>query len=47
MFDVAPDYESYDFTPLDLQKDHDFISGCWAWTNEVDGLAYADGKVMK
>ena len=21
--------------------------GCWAWTNEVDGLKYADGKVMK
>lgn len=45
MFEVAPDYESYEFTPLDLEKDKEFILGCWAWTNECDGLKYADGKV--
>ena len=47
VFDVAPDYESYSFTPLDFKADHDFIEGCWSWTNKIDGLEYADGKVMK
>ncbi|SDA01512.1 BZ3500_MvSof-1268-A1-R1_Chr10-1g02740 [Microbotryum saponariae] len=47
VFDVAPDYESYEFTPLDLKNDRDFILGCWAWTNTYKGLEYADGKVMK
>ncbi|ORY83493.1 hypothetical protein BCR35DRAFT_265140, partial [Leucosporidium creatinivorum] len=49
VFDVAPDYESYSFTPLDFKApaDREFVEGCWAWTNEVDGLKYADGKVMK
>jgi len=49
VFNVAPDYESYSFTPLDFKKpeDREFVEGCWAWTNEVDGLKYADGKVMK
>ncbi|ORY83492.1 elongation factor 1-gamma 1 [Leucosporidium creatinivorum] len=44
-----PDYESYSFTPLDFKApaDREFVEGCWAWTNEVDGLKYADGKVMK
>lgn len=47
IFDVAPDWESYEYTPLDFKADRDFILGCWAWTNEVDGLKYADGKVFK
>jgi len=47
VFEVAPDYESYEFSPLDLTKDREFIEGCWAWTNEMDGLKYADGKVFK
>jgi len=47
VFEVAPDHESYEFSPLDLQKDREFIEGCWAWTNEYDGLKYADGKVFK
>ncbi|KAL8287164.1 hypothetical protein RQP46_003616 [Phenoliferia psychrophenolica] len=47
IFDVAPDWESYEYTPLDFKADRDFILGCWSWTNEVDGLKYADGKVFK
>ncbi|KAK4045885.1 hypothetical protein OIO90_006669, partial [Microbotryomycetes sp. JL221] len=42
VFDVAPDYESYEFTPLDFKADRDFIEGCWSWTNTLDGLEYAD-----
>ena len=33
VFDVAPDWESYDFEPLDFKKDIDFIKGCWNWDN--------------
>lgn len=33
VFDVAPDWESYDFQPLDFKKDIDFIKGCWNWDN--------------
>jgi len=47
VFDVAPDWESYDFEPLDFKKDIDFIKGCWNWDNTFDGLEYADGKVFK
>ncbi|GAA5899945.1 hypothetical protein JCM5296_001923, partial [Sporobolomyces johnsonii] len=47
VFDVAPDYESYEFTPLDLKADRDFIMGAWSWEHEVDGKPYADGKVFK
>ncbi|KAI5479407.1 elongation factor 1-gamma [Pseudohyphozyma bogoriensis] len=47
IFNVAPDYESYEFTPLDFVKDREFIEGCWAWTNTFEGLEYADGKVFK
>lgn len=47
VFDVAPDWESYSYTPLDFKADREFIEGAWAWTNEVDGLKYADGKVFK
>ncbi|KAH9807103.1 hypothetical protein DFH28DRAFT_1101474 [Melampsora americana] len=47
VFDVAPDWESYEFEPLDFEKDLDFIKGCWNWDNTLDGLEYADGKVFK
>lgn len=52
-FDVAPDYESYDFTKLDPSKEEDkkFVEDQWAWDKpvEVNGKAYewADGKVFK
>jgi elongation factor 1-gamma len=52
-FDVAPDYESYEFSPLDPKKaeDKEFVESMWAWDQpiEVKGKKYewADGKVFK
>ena len=52
-FDVAPDYESYEFTKLDPSKpaDKEFIDDMWAWDKPVEykGKKYewADGKVFK
>jgi elongation factor 1-gamma len=52
-FDVAPDYESYDFTKLDhtSEADRKYIEDLWAWDVPVtvDGktLEFADGHVFK
>ncbi|KXT15879.1 hypothetical protein AC579_5531 [Pseudocercospora musae] len=52
-FDVAPDYESYEFTKLDPKKadDREFVNDQWAWDKPitVNGKTYewADGKVFK
>jgi elongation factor 1-gamma len=52
-FDVAPDYESYEFTKLDPTKaeDKEFVNDAWAWDKPitVKGKTYewADGKVFK
>ncbi|KAF1811455.1 eEF1-gamma domain-containing protein [Eremomyces bilateralis CBS 781.70] len=52
-FDVAPDYESYEFTKLDPSKpeDREFVDDMWAWDKpiEANGQTYAhsDGKVFK
>ena len=52
-FDVAPDYESYEFSKLDPSKadDRAFVDDMWAWDTAitVNGKAYewADGKVFK
>ena len=52
-FDVAPDYESYEFTKLDSSKaeDKEFVNDQWSWDKpiEVKGKTYewADGKVFK
>jgi elongation factor 1-gamma len=52
-FDVAPDYESYEFTKLDPSKAEDkaFLEDQWSWDKpiEVNGKKYdwADGKVFK
>ena len=52
-FDVAPDYESYEFTKLDPSKaeDKEFVDNQWSWDKpiEVKGKKYdwADGKVFK
>lgn len=52
-FDVAPDYESYEFTKLDSSKaeDKEFVNDQWSWDKpaEVQGKKYewADGKVFK
>jgi hypothetical protein len=52
-FDVAPDYESYEFTKLDPTKDEDkeFVNDQWAWDKPVvvgdKTYEWADGKVFK
>ena len=52
-FDVAPDYESYEFTKLDPKnpEDREFVNDQWSWDKpiEVNGKSYewADGKVFK
>ncbi|KAF3925825.1 hypothetical protein ABW20_dc0102769 [Dactylellina cionopaga] len=52
-FDVAPDFESYEFTKLDHtnEDDKEFVSSMWAWDKPitVDGkeFPHADGKVFK
>lgn len=45
--DCAPDYESYEYTKLDVfenQEDKAFFEGALAWDLEVDGKKWADGK---
>lgn len=52
-FDVAPDYESYEFTKLDPSKpeDKEYVNDQWSWDKPivVKGKTYewADGKVFK
>jgi elongation factor 1-gamma len=52
-FDVAPDWESYEFTKLDPSKpeDKEFLEDQWSWDKPitVNGKKYewADGKVFK
>jgi len=52
-FDVAPDWDSYEFTKLDPQKPEEraFVESMWSWDKpiEADGKEYphADGKVFK
>ncbi|ODQ66777.1 putative translation elongation factor 1-gamma [Nadsonia fulvescens var. elongata DSM 6958] len=48
-FDVAPDWESYEFTKLDASKseDKEFIENMWAWDKPYNGQEIADGKVLK
>lgn len=52
-FEVAPDWESYEFTKLDASKDADkaLVEDLWAWDKpvEIDGKTreIADGKVLK
>jgi len=48
-FDVAPDWESYEFTKLDPTKPEDkaFIEDAWSWDKPYQGKPHADGKVFK
>lgn len=48
-FDVAPDWESYEFTKLDPAKaeDKEFIEDQWSWDKDYQGKKWADGKVFK
>ncbi|KAF9221726.1 eEF1-gamma domain-containing protein [Gyrodon lividus] len=47
--DCAPDWESYDYTKLDLENEDDkkFFEGALAWDLEVDGKSWKDGKNFK
>jgi len=52
--DVAPDYESYEFTKLDHTKseDKEFVDDMWAWDKPITGpngkeYPWADGKIFK
>ena len=46
VFDVAPDWESYDFKKLDLDNEEDkkYFEAALAWDLELGGKAWADGK---
>jgi elongation factor 1-gamma len=52
-FDVAPDYESYEFTKLDPKKEEDkeFVNDQWSWDKPIKvgdkEYQWADGKVFK
>lgn len=53
VFDVAPDWESYEFTKLDPTKEEDrkFVEDEWSWERplNINGKEYphVDGKVFK
>ena len=44
--EVAPDWESYSFTPIDLNNpaQKSYFEGALAWDLEVDGKKWVDGK---
>lgn len=46
---VAPDFESYEYTRLDLNKPEDkaFFEAALAWDLEVGGKKWADGKNVR
>ncbi|CAI4935963.1 CGH_3_HP_G0036360.mRNA.1.CDS.1 [Saccharomyces cerevisiae] len=52
-FDVAPDWESYEYTKLDPTKEEDkeFVNNMWAWDKPVvvngEDKEIVDGKVLK
>ncbi|KAK6362031.1 hypothetical protein TWF730_005734 [Orbilia blumenaviensis] len=52
-FDVAPDWESYNFTKLDHTSESDkaFVGDAWAWDKPITvggtEFPHADGKVFK
>ncbi|KAI0633076.1 elongation factor 1-gamma [Trametes polyzona] len=47
--EVAPDYESYEYKRLDLNKPEDkaFFEAALAWDLEIDGKKWVDGKNFK
>lgn len=47
---VAPDFESYEFTPLDVRNNEEhksFFADAMAWELTLDGRETADGKNFK
>ena len=49
VLEVAPDFDSYNISPLDVSKPEDkkFFEDMMAWEATIDGKAFADGKIMK
>jgi elongation factor 1-gamma len=49
VMEVAPDWESYNYTALDLSNEADkaFFEAALAWDLEIDGKKWADGKNFK
>ncbi|TIA87765.1 hypothetical protein E3P99_02969 [Wallemia hederae] len=49
LIQAAPDWESYEYTPLDLNKpeDKEFFEGVMAWDLKKDGKECIDGKLLK
>ncbi|KAF8721974.1 hypothetical protein AX14_010034 [Amanita brunnescens Koide BX004] len=49
VIDVAPDWESYVYTKIDLSKEADkaFFEAALAWDLEIDGKKWVDGKNFK
>ncbi|KAG5650009.1 hypothetical protein H0H81_001087 [Sphagnurus paluster] len=47
VMEVAPDWESYSFTKLDLDNEADkaFFEAALAWDLEIDGKKWVDGKL--
>lgn len=48
-FEVAPDWESYEYTKLDASKPEDkaLVEDLWAWDKPYEGKEIIDGKVFK
>jgi len=49
VIDVAPDWESYTYSKLDISNEADkaYFEGALAWDLELDGKKWADGKNFK
>ena len=49
LIQAAPDWESYEYSPLDLNKpeDKEFFEGVMAWDLKKDGKECIDGKLLK
>ncbi|KAG8931977.1 hypothetical protein FRC01_000501 [Tulasnella sp. 417] len=49
VIDVAPDWESYDFEPINLENeaDKEYFEAALAWDLEIDGKKWVDGKNFK
>ena len=49
VINVAPDWESYEYTKLDITKEDDkkYFEAALAWDLELDGKSWADGKNFK
>ena len=50
VLEVAPDWESYNFTelhPESNEEDKKFFEAALAWDLEIDGKKWADGKAVR